>query len=305
MAGKTRYHMTPAGLMRCRHGQGGVSGKSRACPYGGPVTSSSERMSVPLSERPRVGSLADEAMAPSSGKVVSKQDQRHAALWAELQELYATASHEDGSGSDHFSSRVLHWAMDNGVCFIRISGEEYDFHHAARDNAVELGVLLRHASKFGLPDMLTEDEVPAFLEEARKTLPQTEEEFVTALPAAPFWQDTSTVDEEALLKKFRNKTSQGKDVLTPQEVYWLASQSSSPQAKRILGYMEEEKADFVKRARKAWHWGGWIEKWKLFLNGEHHYPLKPVKPRQVWGMLSVEQTWILTAEGVDVPDYVE
>lgn len=51
MAGNTEFHMTPQGLMRCRHGRGGASGKPRACPYGGPVTNSSDRMALPQDQR--------------------------------------------------------------------------------------------------------------------------------------------------------------------------------------------------------------------------------------------------------------
>lgn len=51
MPGTTKYHLTPIGLRRCRHGIGGISGKTRACPYGGPVTSSKERMGMSANER--------------------------------------------------------------------------------------------------------------------------------------------------------------------------------------------------------------------------------------------------------------
>lgn len=301
MAGSTKYHMTPAGLMRCRHGHGGVSGRARACPYGGPVMSSGERMSMPLAERPPVASGAQ-------SQVVSKQEERRATLMAELRAI------RDQHGDDFFRP-AMEWAHENEVAFYRVDGLSWAdtrLDPATGVSGDEFYLLAEQAEHHGyskdrwdaverVPEVLTVDEVPAFLAEARKTLPQTEEKFLASLPQTPYWEDTRTVDEEALLKKFRKKTSRKKEALTPQEVYFLASQSGSPQAKRMLAAFEEGKPRFIEHARKVWREGTWRDKWALYLGGRHHYPFKPVTPAQVWSLLTVEQTWKLAADGVDVP----
>lgn len=309
MTGSTKYHSAPDGLRRCRHGQGGVSGRSRACPYGGPVTSSSDRMGVPPAERLPVAkpSLAADAVAGPKVKVVGKQEERRAKLIAELRAI------RDEKGDD-FSWPARDWADENGVVYYRIDGMTHVEHRLEGldyDAGNELYLLTEQAHHRNypkerwdpaqVPEVMTEAEIPGFLEEARKGLPQTADEFLAAMAQTPYWEDTSKVDEEAILKKFRNKTAQKKEVLSPQEVYFLASQSGSPQAKRMMAAFQEDKPQFKERARKAWREGSWTQKWKLFLDGRHHYPFKPVKPAQVWGLLTVEQTWKLAADGVAVP----